>query len=191
MTTYTTLIILSGLVIFSYLFDLVASKTKLPSVLLLLFLGIGLRLLVDNFKFQTFNFLTILPTLGTVGLILIVFEGSLELKYEKEKNKVIKGAFLSALFMLIATVCIIAFIIYLITDAELYLCVVNAIPFSVISSAIAIPSVAGLAKKNKEFIIYESSFSDILGIILILYQIHNINHPPSHTSQSSINKCCN
>ncbi|RZJ78326.1 MAG: sodium:proton antiporter, partial [Flavobacterium sp.] len=65
MTTYTTLIILSGLVIFSYLFDLVASKTKLPSVLLLLFSGIGLRLLVDNFNIQTFNFLTILPTLGT------------------------------------------------------------------------------------------------------------------------------
>ncbi|RZL62989.1 MAG: sodium:proton antiporter [Pedobacter sp.] len=180
MTTYTTLIILSGLVIFSYLFDLVASKTKLPSVLLLLFLGIGLRLLVDNFNIQTFDFLRILPTLGTVGLILIVFEGSLELKYAKEKNKVIKGAFFAAFFMLLATVALITFIIYQLTHQELYLCFVNAIPFSVISSAIAIPSVAGLAKASKEFIIYESSFSDILGVILFNFAISN-----QHISVSS------
>lgn len=173
MTTYTTLIILSGLVIFSYLFDLVASKTKLPSVLLLLLLGIGLRLLVDNLNLQTFNFLRILPTLGTVGLILIVFEGSLELKYDREKNKVIKGAFFSAFFILLATIAAITFIIYEISGKDLYLCIVNAVPFSVISSAIAIPSVAGLSKKSKEFIIYESSFSDILGIIIFNFAISN------------------
>ncbi|TKC56504.1 sodium:proton antiporter [Pedobacter hiemivivus] len=173
MTTYTTLIILSGLVIFSYLFDLVASKTKLPSVLLLLLLGIGLRVLVDNLQLHTFNFLTILPTLGTVGLILIVFEGSLELKYEREKNKLIKGAFLSAFFILIATVSVITFIIYQISGKDLYICFANAIPFSVISSAIAIPSAAALSKKGKEYIIYESSFSDILGIILFNFAITN------------------
>ncbi|RWU10022.1 cation:proton antiporter [Pedobacter chitinilyticus] len=173
MTTYTILIVLSALVIFSYLFDLVASKTKLPSVLLLLVLGIGLRILVDKLQIHTYNFLDILPTLGTVGLILIVFEGSLELKYAREKNKVIKGAFLSALLILIATVVVITFIIYQITGQTLYLCFVNAIPFSVISSAIAIPSVSSINKKSKEFIIYESSFSDILGIILFNFAVAN------------------
>jgi Kef-type K+ transport system membrane component KefB len=180
MTTYTILIILSGLVIFSYLFDLVASKTKLPSVLLLLLLGIGIRLFIDKVQFQTFNFLTILPTLGTVGLILIVFEGSLELKYEKNKNSLIKGAFLSALFILIGTVAIITFIIYQITGYSLYTCFCNSIPFSVISSAIAIPSSGALRGHSKEFIIYESSFSDILGIILFNFCISN-----SHISISS------
>ncbi len=173
MTTYTILIILSGLVIFSYLFDLVASKTKLPSVLLLLLLGIGLRILVDNLHLQTFDFLTILPTLGTVGLILIVFEGSLELKYERQKNKLIKGAFLSAFFILITTVSVITFIIYQISGRSLYICFTNAIPFSVISSTIAIPSAAALSKKGKEYIIYESSFSDILGIILFNFAVSN------------------
>jgi len=173
MTTYTILIILSGLVIFSYLFDLVANKTKLPSVLLLLLLGIGLRFLVDYLKLQTFNFLTILPTLGTVGLILIVFEGSLELKYDKHKNKIIKSALLSAFSILVSTIGLITFIIYQITHADLYTCMANAIPFSVISSAIAIPSAAALNNKNKEFVIYESSFSDILGIILFNFAITN------------------
>lgn len=173
MTTYTTLIILSSLVIFSYIFDLLANKTKLPSVLLLLVLGIGLRLLVDSLKLQTYNFLNILPALGTVGLILIVFEGSLDLKYDKYKNKVIKGAFFSAFFILIATIAVITIIIYQITGKPINVCMVNAIPFSVISSAIAIPSVATLSKHSKEFIIYESSFSDILGIILFNFAVSN------------------
>jgi len=177
MTTYTILIILSGLVIFSYLFDLVASKTKVPSVLLLLLLGIGLRLLVDNLKVQTFNFLSILPTLGTVGLILIVFEGSLELKYDQHKNKIIKSAFFSALSILLGTISVITTIIYQISHHDLYTCIANAIPFSVISSAIAIPSAAALNNKDKEFVIYESSFSDILGIIIFNFTItnHSVN----------------
>jgi Kef-type K+ transport system membrane component KefB len=177
MTTYTILIILSGLVIFSYLFDLVASKTKVPSVLLLLLLGIGLRFLVDYLKIQTFNFLSILPTLGTVGLILIVFEGSLELKYDQHKNKIIRSAFLSALTILLGTITVITTIIYQITHHDLYTCIANAIPFSVISSAIAIPSAAALSNKDKEFVIYESSFSDILGIIIFNFAItnHSIN----------------
>ncbi|WP_129716549.1 cation:proton antiporter [Pedobacter sp. SYP-B3415] len=180
MTTYTILIILSGLVIFSYLFDLVASKTRLPSVLLLLLLGIGLRLLVDRLAIKTFDFLSILPTLGTVGLILIVFEGSLELKYEKQKNRLIKGAFLSAFFILLATVSVITYIIYQITGLPLYTCFTNAIPFSVISSAIAIPSAAALDKRGKEYIIYESSFSDILGVIVFNFAVSN-----QHISVSS------
>jgi len=173
MTTYTTLIILSGLVIFSYLFDLVASKTKLPAVLLLLLLGIGLRLLVDNLKLETFDFLKILPALGTVGLILIVFEGSLELKYDPGKNKLIRGAFLSAVVILLLTVSVITFVIYQITEKDFYTCFTNAIPFSVISSAIAIPTAGALSKKGKEFIIYESSFSDIIGIILFNFAVQN------------------
>ena len=179
MTTYTILIILSGLVIFSYLFDLVSSRTKIPSVLLLLLLGIGLRFLVDSLKIQTFNFLSILPTLGTVGLILIVFEGSLELKYDRNKNKLIRSAFLSALTILLGTITVITLIVYQITHHNLYTCIANAIPFSVISSAIAIPSAAALNKSDKEFVIYESSFSDILGIIIFNFAITNHSVTPS------------
>jgi hypothetical protein len=111
---------------------------------------------------------------------MIVFEGSLELKYDLDKNKIIKGAFLSALVILIASVSVITFIIYEITGRDLYICFTNAIPFSVVSSAIAIPSAAALSKKGKEFIIYESSFSDILGIILFNFAISN-----PHISTSS------
>lgn len=175
MTTYTILIILSGLVIFSYLFDMIAKKTKIPSVLLLLFLGIGLKQIVTYFGMQTFDFLTVLPTLGTVGLILIVFEGALDLKYDQDKNKLIKQTIFTAVVILLATTAAITFILHELTSQTYYLCFVNAIPFSVISSSIAIPSAANIGRKYREFVIYESSFSDIAGIILFNFAISNDN----------------
>jgi Kef-type K+ transport system membrane component KefB len=173
MLTYTLLIILSSLVIFSYLFDMIARRTKLPSVLLLLFSGILIRFGVDYFHIPSFNFLNILPALGSIGLILIVLEGSLELKYERKKNKVILQSFLSALIILLATITAIGYIFYLASGASWNQCVVNAIPYSIISSAIAIPSVANLTAHKKEFVIYESSFSDIIGIVVFNFFIYN------------------
>jgi NhaP-type Na+/H+ and K+/H+ antiporter len=173
LTTYTTLIILSGLVIFSYLFDLIAGKTKIPSVILLLLLGIGIRQAVDYFGLKMFNFKLILPTLGTLGLILIVFEGALELRYNSNKNAIIKKAFFSALSILLVSAIAITFIIHYLTSQSIYLCFVNAIPYCVVSSAVAIPSASNLSKSKKEFIIYESSFSDILTVVLFNFIVRN------------------
>ena len=49
--------------------------------------------------------------------------------------------------------------------------ILYAIPLSIISSAVAIPSAAGLISKEREFVIYESTFSDILGIMIFNYAI--------------------
>lgn len=49
----------------------------------------------------------------------------------------------------------------------------NAIPLSIISSAIAIPSVKNLMPSQKEFVIYESSLSDILGVIFFNFIFFN------------------
>lgn len=173
MTTYTTLIILSGLVIFSYLFDLIAGKTKIPSVILLLMLGIAIHFAVDYFGVKMINFKVILPTLGTLGLILIVFEGALELRYNNDKNAIIKKAFFSAFTILLVSAFVITFIIRYLTGQSFYLCFVNAIPYCVVSSAVAIPSASNLGKNKKEFIIYESSFSDILTVVLFNFIVRN------------------
>lgn len=173
MTTYLVLILLSGLVICSYLFELLASRTRLPSILLLLFLGIGLKQLSLYLSLPVLDFMKVLPALGSIGLILIVFEGALELKYERYKNKLILQSFLSALITLLATSVAIALIIQYFSGYHFYLCFTNAIPLSIVSSAIAIPSAAALDKHKREFIIYESSFSDILGIILFNFTISN------------------
>ena len=173
MSTYTTLIVLSGLVIFSYLFDLIAGKTKIPSVLLLLFLGVGIKQVINYFEVAIFDLSAVLPTLGTLGLILIVFEGALGLKYSPAKNLVIKRSFFSALIILLCTTFCISWLLYELSGADYYRCFLNAIPFCVVSSAIAIPSASSIDKHKKEFIIYESSFSDILTVILFNFMLNN------------------
>jgi len=173
MDPYQILIVLCGLVIFSYLFDLFAKRTRLPSVLLLLILGIGLRAAADSWGVRTFDVQLLLATLGNIGLILIVFEGALELTYEHEKRSIIRNAFISSISLLLLTTAAIAAILYYITDAALLPCVANAVPLSVISSSVAIPSAVGLITKNKEFVVYESSFSDILGIVLLNFIVSN------------------
>ena len=166
MNPYFVLILLSVLVIFSYLFDMVSRRTQIPSVLLLLVLGSILRYVSIYLHLPIYKFTTILPLLGTVGLILIVFEGALELKFEPSKAKLIRSTFIAALFLLCLTSVAIAGLFYYFLEVPFQRCLLNAIPFSVISSAIAIPSVTSLFTDKKEFIIYESSFSDILGIML-------------------------
>ncbi len=179
MDSYTILIILSSLVVFSYLLDMLARRSHIPSVLLLLLLGIILKSLTEYFGIRTIDFLDILPTLGTIGLILIVLEGALELRYHESKKQLINNAFFTALFLLLIIVFSLTGLFMYITEMPFYNCFLNAIPFSIISSAIAIPSVAGIQKESKEFVIYESSFSDILGIVLFDFALYNTSFKPA------------
>src|SRR5690606_39784905 len=94
---------ISILIIFSYLFDAFARKTKFPSVILLIATGIGLRWLADVFNYHIPYLDRIIPTFGTIGLILIVLEGALELEINKQKRSLIIRGFMSALVTLLLT----------------------------------------------------------------------------------------
>lgn len=154
------------LLLIAYIFDLTSSKTKVPSVILLLLLGWAVKQLTVFLHIKLPNFSAVLPVLGTIGLILIVLEGSLELEFNKSKLGLIKKSFLGALLSMLALAFILAFAFRYFGNFGLKDSLTNAIPFCVISSAIAIPSVRNLSKKYKEFVIYESSLSDILGVLI-------------------------
>jgi hypothetical protein len=147
-------------------FDLTSSKTKIPSVILLLLLGWAARRLTVWFDIKLPDISPVLPVLGTIGLILIVLEGSLELEFNKSKFGLIRKSFLGALIPMIALAFLLAFAFRYFGHFGLKDSFINAIPFCVISSAIAIPSVRNLSSYNKEFVIYESSLSDIFGVLL-------------------------
>lgn len=173
MGTYNILIFLSGLVIFSYLFDMFARRTRLPSVLLLLAVGIGIRALMEEAGSAIPRVDLVLPALGNIGLILIVFEGALELEYAPGKRRLIRKSFGSSIGLLLLTTAAIAAILHYLTGADVHTSIANAVPLSIISSAVAIPSASGLSKDEREFVVYESSFSDILGIVLFDFVVSN------------------
>lgn len=168
-TSIDVIIVLCGVVILSYLFNIISNATKVPSVILLLGTGmiLGQIFPVQKFELSQFNF--VLEILGTIGLILIVLEGSLDLSLRKEKIPIIIKSFSSAFLILIATTALISFVFVNLVGMHLVNAVVYAVPLGVISSAIAIPSVQKLVREKREFVIYESTFSDILGIMLFNY----------------------
>ncbi len=166
MSSYSILIGLSLAVILSYFFNLASRATRVPSVLLLLLTGIGLRQWAE---YQGIDFhvpKTLLEIFGIIGLIMIVLEGALDLRLSRDKVPLIRRSFLAAALMLVGQAAAIGGLLHLWLGASWQTCLLNAVPLVVISSAIAIPSVANLTGDKQEFIVYESTFSDILGIML-------------------------
>ena len=103
MNTLYILFVLPLLIIFSYLFDAFSRKTKFPSVILLMATGIIFRFFISFSGYDDFAFLdNLIPVLGTVGLILIVLEGAIELEINRKKMPLIIKGFLAALVILIA-----------------------------------------------------------------------------------------
>ena len=187
MNTLSILIVLPLLVIFSYLFDAIARKTKFPSVILLMFTGIIIRAITNLYGFTDFGFLDkVIPVLGTVGLILIVLEGALELDIKKEKLPEIFKGFFAAALILILNIIAVSWAFENILNLEHKTAIIFAIPLAIISSAVAIPSAAGLLNREKEFVVYESTFSDILGIMIFNYAIRQFESNQTLISAESI-----
>ena len=172
MNTLIILFVFPLLIIFSYMFDAFARKTKFPSVILLMFTGIIVRAITSAYGFDDFGFLdNLIPVLGTIGLILIVLEGALELEIRKEKLGLILKGFLAALVLLILNIAALQWVFSNLFQMSTQLSILSAIPLAIISSAVAIPSAASLVNQEREFVVYESTFSDILGIMIFNYAL--------------------
>lgn len=171
--TVIVIISLCALILLAYLFEISASKTKIPSVILLLLLGWIVQQIATHFEYSIPNLTNALPILGTIGLILIVLEGSLELELNKTKIPLIKKSLSVAFFPMIALSLIGAFAISQIGGYPFQTALANIVPLAVISSSIAIPSAKNLSPYNKEFVTYESSLSDILGVIIFNFIAFN------------------
>ncbi len=170
MDPYELIIEASVIIILSFFFGELARKTNVPSVLMLIVLGIGLKFLLDAFGMGDLNFFPILEVLGIVGLIMIVLEAALELKLERDKYVPIAKALFIALVGLLLSTWVAALILQeFIPGMTTHAAWLYATPLSILSSAIIIPSVTSLKVHKKEFHIYESTFSDILGIMLFYF----------------------
>ena len=160
------IITLCALILISYVFDLTSAKTGIPSVILLLLIGWLMRQLAVQFGINVPDLSEALPVIGTIGLILIVLEGSMDLELNRSKKRVVLNSILMALLPMLILGAGLALIVQQVSDVPFKTALTNVIPLCVISSAIAIPSAQSLCKANRELVTYESSLSDIFGVIL-------------------------
>jgi len=167
---YFLLIGSSVVLILSFFFGEVSKRTSIPSVLMLILAGVLINIGLEALGLGDINYFPLLEILGIVGVIMIVLEAALELKLDRDKVIPISAAFGIALVGFLATTWIIAFILqYFIDGMDSLHAWIYAIPLAILSSAIIIPSVMNLRQDKKEFHIYESTFSDILGILAFYF----------------------
>ena len=177
MEPYIIIISLASIIIISHFINIYSDNTGVPSVLLLIVFGmilqldqvVGTKFGVDNFQIISDSTQkSLLSVLGIGGLILILLEAALDLEINKKMFVESFKALISALFGLFITTFAIAYILtYWIDELDFLHSLLYAIPLSILSSAIIIPSIQqGFSQSKKSFLIYESTFSDVLGLLV-------------------------
>lgn len=175
---YQYIIILTLLLIFSHVFNMISVRYKVPTVIFLILTGYIIKHVTNLMGYNLNIPFSILQILGTVGLVLIVLEGTMDLKIKKEKLHIMNKALILSIFILVVSVLGIATVIFFITGTVFINAVIYAIPLSIVSSAIVIPSIGGLTEIKREFMIYEATFSDIIGILFFnFFAFGNISSP--------------
>ncbi|NJB70972.1 NhaP-type Na+/H+ or K+/H+ antiporter [Saonia flava] len=177
LSSYNVIIAASVIIVLSFWFNGISKKTNIPSVLMLIVLGVILQYVLKYFVPTMPDLDGTLEVLGIVGLIMIVLEAALELELKREKLVPILKSMAIALLGLVASAWIAALILYqFIPNMTMQSAWLYATPLSILSSAIIIPSVSGLKESKKEFHIYESTFSDIMGIMMFYFLTSRL-HP--------------
>jgi cell volume regulation protein A len=163
--TNTAILAVSALLVFAYLLDIFGRRTKLPSVVLLIATGMIGRLVLDALGIHLRFVERLVPLFGTIGLILIVLEGAVDLEVRRERAGLIARSAATALLGFGITLAAFSWGIHTFLGLTWPYATLAAMPFAVISSAVAIPSSHGLPKEAREFVTYESSLSDIIGVL--------------------------
>ena len=166
MDTSVVLVLISLAVLLSYWYLHLGRRLRFPAVVFLLLTGLVLRAGADVAGWQVDVPPGLLPVLGTIGLILIVLEGALDLKLSPGRRAFLWRTFGAAAIGVVVTAAAVALPVKVLFDLSWMHAVLVAMPFAVISSAVAIPSAQSLSVHDREFVIYESSWSDILGVML-------------------------
>lgn len=148
-----------------YMLDMLAARWRIPSVLFLIAVGIATRQAADWSPLPLPDTAPFLPALGLLGLALIVLEGALELRFRPGHGRLATQATASAILGITLFALLAGIAIHQIEGCGWRQALLNAMPFAVISSAIAIPSAARLPLERREFVAFESSLSDILGVL--------------------------
>jgi Kef-type K+ transport system membrane component KefB len=171
--TYFVLIAFCVIILLAYIFDITARHTKIPGVILLILTGMAISYLASFWGLDLPDMSAMLPVMGTLGLILIVLEGSLDLSIRRDKTRLIISSVASSVILFALFIAAFAYLGSIFLECDLKTGIINIIPLAVISSAVAIPSATGLSRPDREFVTYESSISDIVGILAFDFLLFN------------------
>jgi cell volume regulation protein A len=170
---YVEILIASAFLLAAFAVERFERRTGVPLVIVMIALGLLAQPLLLSQGIVASELKSMVPIAGAIGVVLIVLEGALDIELRRERIKLAaKAAAMSvAAFLLCAT----AFVVIGTHALNLgYLqAAILATPFAVMSSAIAIPASQFLEEHAREFVVYESSVSDILGILVFIALVNS------------------
>src|SRR4030042_6997201 len=129
--TNIIILILCILILLSYVFDITSRYSKIPGVILLIALGIIIQLIIKALNVEILNMKPVLPVIGTLGLIMIVMEASLDLKLEKRKKGLIIKSISAAFILFAVFTAAFSYILVKFLDFSLRDSLLNGIPLGI------------------------------------------------------------
>ena len=100
---YVEIIAASVIIVLSFIYNGIAERTNIPSVLMLILTGIAINLGLSEWGLENLKLMPVLELLGIVGLIMIVLEAALDLELSRDKLPLIGKSLLTAIACLIAS----------------------------------------------------------------------------------------
>jgi NhaP-type Na+/H+ or K+/H+ antiporter len=164
--TYQAILVASMILLLAFAIEHIGARLGFPSAALLIATGLIAKPSLAALDLSIVGLDAVVPVIGTVGLVLIVLEGALDIELRRERLQSASGALLMAVVGFAACAAIFAVLIAMAMPLSPIQALAAAIPFAVISSAVAIPSSSFLPPHGREFVVYESSVSDILGVMV-------------------------
>jgi cell volume regulation protein A len=170
---YSAILIVSVFLLLAFAVERVSALLRIPSVIVLVGLGFIAKPLLGALGYHLDGVDVLVPVLGAVGLILIVLEGAFDIELRRDRLPLAGRAFGMALASLLLYMAVFAALAMLVLGWTLFTALLLAVPFAIISSAVAIPSSQSQPGPVREFVVYESSISDILGVLLFFAVMHS------------------
>jgi cell volume regulation protein A len=168
MDTPSVFLIIGTIIIIGFLGNLAFKKTKVPDILLLLGIGILLGPVLKIFNVDKFT--SFAEYFGAFALIIILFEGGMDLAIERVVKEFGAASLLVIIAFFLTALSITAFLYYAYHWDIIRSLLFGAI-FGCTSAAIVIP-VAGrmsLSREVQTILSVESALSDVLAIIFTVY----------------------
>jgi NhaP-type Na+/H+ or K+/H+ antiporter len=163
---YSTILSASLFLLMVFVVERVCRRFGIPSVLVLVASGLVAHPFLDSLGIQLTWAGLLVPIVGTIGLVLIVLEGALDIELKRERMPLIGTTLLLAISGFAVCILVFATAAHFALDLSPVQAVLVATPFAVISSAVAIPSSTFLTSDLRELVVYESSMSDIIGVLV-------------------------
>ncbi|MGE0356232.1 MAG: cation:proton antiporter [Burkholderiales bacterium] len=163
---YSAILFASIFLVLAFAIERLGRFLRVPSVIVMIVTGLVAKPLLGARGVELAGLEVVVPILGAIGLILIVLEGALDIELRRDRIRTAAGAITIAVAGFFFLVLFFGSIALLALGLSPFHAALLAVPFAVISSAVAIPSSDFLPPRSREFVIYESSVSDILGVLV-------------------------